>query len=191
MIEVIKFMKELFANMFEYFRQTCLFIFGEPSIEQLNYPYLVFFISTSAIGLLCVTLDFAYYKTSKGKSIFKLSYIEGKSTFLVFLFWGIGSGIVGFLASRLELIAFSIQASITIGLGWPLMFPRIYEYSKSNMGELEPDESTASEVEDESIEVDALNASEGGEDLEIPTDNEDSAEYSVDESMCNNEQSER
>jgi len=188
MTEAIKNMKDMFLNMLEYFRQTCLFIFGEASIEHLNYPYLVFFISTSAIGLLCVTLDFAYYKTSKGKSIFKLSYIEGESTFLVFLFWGIGAGIVGFLASRLELIAFSIQASITIGLGWPLMFPRIYEYSKSNMSELEPYESTTTEIEDESIEVDS---SVESEDVDIPTDTEDSAEYSVDESMCNNEQSER
>ncbi len=149
-------------KIIEYLRQSCLFLFGESNIEQLHFPYLIFLISTSVIGLLCVSLDFAYYKTTNGKSIFNLSYIGWKGTVLMFLFWGIGAGIVGFLASRLELIAFSIQASIILGLGWPLMFPRLYSYVKANINEIEPEESFTFEVEEEPEE-----------DLEGETDAED------------------
>jgi len=86
-------------KILEYLKQACLFLFGESNTEHLNYPYLVFFISTASIGLLCILLDFAYYKTTNGKSIFNLSYIGIKGTALMFLFWGVGAGIVGFLSA--------------------------------------------------------------------------------------------
>ncbi len=140
---------EILMKIIEYLRQSCLFLFGESNIGHLNFPYLIFLISTSIIGLLCVTLDFSYYKTTNGKSIFNLSYIGWKGIVSMFLFWGIGAGIVGFLASRLGLIAFSIQASIIIGLGWPLMFPRLYSYAKANIDEIEPEESFTPEIEEE------------------------------------------
>lgn len=143
---------EIILNICEYLKQSFLFLFGECNLKDLNYPYLVFLISTSLIGLLCVLLDFAYYKTTKGKSIFNLSYIGTKATILMFLFWGIGAGIVGYLSSRLGLIAFSIQASIIMGLGWPLMFPRLYSYAKTNIDDIEPEESYIIEQEDESEE---------------------------------------
>ena len=136
-------------KILEYIKQTGLFLFGEPSLEQLNYPYLIFLISTSSIGLLCVLLDFAYYKVTNGKSIFGLSYIGTKGIILMFLFWGIGAGIVGFLSSRLGLIALKVQASIIMGLGWPLMFPKLYSYAKTNIDDIEPEETFVSEQEEE------------------------------------------
>lgn len=136
-------------KILEYLKQSCLFLFGESNLEHLDYPYLIFLISTASIGLLCVLLDFAYYKTTKGKSIFNLSYIGNKGIILMFLFWGIGAGIVGFLSARLGLIAFSIQASIIMGLGWPLMFPRLYSFAKANINEIEPEESFIEEQEEE------------------------------------------
>ena len=140
---------ETFVKIGEYLEQSCLFLFGKSNIEHLNFPYLIFLISTSAIGLLCVTLDFAYYKTTNGKSVFNLSYIGWKGTILMFLFWGIGAGIVGFLAVRLELIIFSIKASIVMGLGWPLMFPRLYTYATAEINNREPEELFTSEMEEE------------------------------------------
>lgn len=144
---------ETIIKILEYLKQSCLFLFGESTLDNLNYPYLIFLIATSAIGLLCVLLDFAYYKTTDGKSLFNLSYIGWKGTILMFLFWGIGAGIVGFLSARLGLIAFSIQASVIMGLGWPLMFPRLYSYTKTNISDIEPEESFIVEQEDESEEV--------------------------------------
>jgi hypothetical protein len=139
-------------EVLEYFKLSFLFLFGDFPTEQisdLRYPYLIFLISTASIGLLCVLLDFAYYKTTGGKSLFNLSYIGITSTLLMFLFWGIGSGIIGFLSVRLELIAFSIQASILMGLGWPLMFPKLYEYAKSNVNEKDLEQSFMTEEAEE------------------------------------------
>jgi hypothetical protein len=129
-----------YMELFDYLKQTGLFLFGDSNLNNLNYPYLVFLISTSLIGLLCVLLDFAYYNVTNGKSIFLLSYIGKMGTILMFLFWGIGAGIVGFLAVRLGLIAFTIQASIIMGLGWPLMFPRLYALASGNINNIEPEE---------------------------------------------------
>lgn len=138
-------------KIIEYLKQAGLFLFGEANLDHLNYPYLIFLISTASVGLLCVLLDFAYYKTNKGKSLLNLVYIGTRDTLLIFLFWGIGSGIVGFLAVRLELMAFSIQASIIMGLAWPFLFPKLYSYAKANIedGEIEELHSEEKEVEPE------------------------------------------
>lgn len=140
---------DTWSKILEYLKQLSLFIFGEPNLDHLNYPSLIFLLSTSVIGLLCVFLDFTYYKTTKGKSIFNLSYIGKKGVFSMFLFWGIGAGIVGFLSMRLELITDSVQASIIVGLGWPLIFPRLYSYANANINELEPEEEFTAELEEE------------------------------------------
>ncbi|MCG8307416.1 MAG: hypothetical protein MI975_08485, partial [Cytophagales bacterium] len=112
---------EILSKILDYFSFGFLFLFGDfdpEHIKLLRFPYLIFLFSTSFIGLLCVLLDFAYYRVSGGNSIFKLSYIGFWPTVWMFLFWGVGSGIVGYLSVRLELIAFSIQSSIIVGLGW-------------------------------------------------------------------------
>lgn len=136
------------CSIWEYIRLSLLFLFGEATTDHLQLPYLVFLIATSLVGLLCVLLDFAYYKTTQ-KSLFNLSYIGFLATVWVFLFWGVGSGIVGFIALRLGLVAFTIQSSIVIGLGWPLLFPKIYEYAKTKVDEVEPVEMHSMEVEEE------------------------------------------
>lgn len=92
--------------------------------------------------------------------MFNLSYIGFKGTILMFLFWGLGAGIVGFLSSRLGLIAFTIQASILMGLGWPLMFPRLYSYTKTNINEIEPEEEFIDELAEEPEEEEEEEAEE-------------------------------
>lgn len=147
---------ETVLKMIDYLNYTLLFLFGDvdlQQIKQLNFPYLIFLFSTSFIGLLCVLLDFAYYKVTNGNSIFNLSYIGVGPTLLMFLFWGVGSGIVGFLSVRLDLFAFSINSSIVMGLGWPLVFPRLYKYAKENIENGVPEESSGVEIEDEPEEV--------------------------------------
>ena len=143
-------MEYTYFKVLEYFEQSLLFLFGQSNIEHLNFPYIIFLISTSSIGLLCVFLDYAYYKITNGKSIFNLSYIGIKGTLLMFLFWGVGAGIVGYLSLRLNLIAFSVQASIIVGLGWPLLFPKLYEMAKINISEIEPEEIPGTELDEES-----------------------------------------
>ena len=140
-------------KILEYINQTMLFLFGESDLTHLNFPYLVFFMSTSTIGLLCVLLDFSYYKTSKGKSLFGLSYIGWDGVFLMFLFWGIGAGIVGFLSARLGFIASTVEASIIMGLGWPLMFPKLYSYSKNQIEENDLEQEPIYESDEEQEEV--------------------------------------
>ena len=136
-------------KMLEFLKQSCLFLFGDSNAVNLDYPYLVFLFSTTIIGLLCVFADFAIYKTTNGKSIFKLSYIGKQGTLLMFLFWGVGAGIVGFLSARLELVALSIQASVLTGLGWPLLFPKLVTYATTKFEEIEPEEDQTTESENE------------------------------------------
>lgn len=134
--------------LIEYLWVSALFLFGKDSHEHLNLPYLVFLISTALVGLFCVALDATNYKITQ-KSLFNLAYIGTKGTLLMFFLWGAGAGIVGYLAVRLGLIAFTIQASIIVGLGWPLIFPRIYSFAVSNIENIDVEEIGTNEIPEE------------------------------------------
>jgi len=108
--------------------------------EQIDNTELhIFTVASTMMGLVCITIDFVYYKIS-GKSLFNLSYI-GLGTIWVFLFWGIGAGFVSYIGAILGILATTVQTCVIVGISWPLIFPRLIDY----ISKKEPDEQPTSE----------------------------------------------
>ena len=102
-------------------------------------PKLLVFAAASAVmGLLSVFLDRTIYSV-QGRSVFNLSYGSGFSTsFRLILLWGIGAGIGGFLGAAFNLLQVTRAACIGVGVGWPLVLPRLVESFRNEPKDVQP-----------------------------------------------------
>jgi len=88
---------------------------------------IVFTIGCALMGLVAVVLDLTMYSV-KNRSVFNLSYGNsfGNISKLICL-WGIGAGVGGFFGSGADILQFTRWACIGVGVGWPLILPRIVD----------------------------------------------------------------
>ncbi|HGZ7315134.1 TPA: hypothetical protein ACOL2D_004570 [Vibrio parahaemolyticus] len=94
---------------------------------------MIAFASASAIyGLLVVFLDFLVVKTLNKPSLLTLSYV-GYKAFGMFAMWGVGSGIGGLLGAGFGIFEINRTACIFVGVGWPLILPRILSTADSGL----------------------------------------------------------
>lgn len=107
-----------------------LFTPGQADLASVSYGYLIFAAASAFMGLVVVALDFVLF-TLQRKSFLKLTY-TGKRSILLFLLWGLGAGIGGFLGAVAVIFQMSLQASATVGIGWPLVLPRLLEASQKD-----------------------------------------------------------
>lgn len=88
---------------------------------------LIFCIGSALMGLVAVVLDWVLYAV-KGRSVFDLSYGGRFSTGVrLVLLWGLGAGIGGFLGSAASILQVTRAACIGVGVGWPLVLPRLID----------------------------------------------------------------
>ena len=80
-------------------------------------------ISSMVIGFLVVTLDFLIFR-QYGKSFLKLRYDSDK-IYILFLTWGIGAGIGGFIGGLSGILTLTPQGSLAAGISWPAVLPRL------------------------------------------------------------------
>jgi len=79
------------------------------------------------MGLIAVILDRILYEV-RGRSILNLTYGDGILKTCWFLaLWGLGAGVGGFLASAANIVQFTRAACIGVGVGWPLILPRLID----------------------------------------------------------------
>lgn len=94
---------------------------------------MIAFACASAIyGLLVVFLDFLVVKTLNKPSLLTLSYVGYKSIGM-FVMWGIGSGIGGLLGAGFGIFEVTRTACIFVGVGWPLILPRILSSTETGL----------------------------------------------------------
>ncbi len=115
------------------------------STGQIKEPYkgswvLVFAVGCASMGLIAVILDRIVYEV-RGKSIFHLSYGGGilKTCWLLAL-WGLGAGVGGFLGSAASIVQFTRSACIGVGVGWPLILPRLIDSFTSDADQQQPED---------------------------------------------------
>src|SRR5207245_1559828 len=79
------------------------------------------------MGFIAVVLDRIVFSV-RGRSIFHLSYGGGilKTCWLLVL-WGLGAGVGGFLGSAASIVQLTRFACIGVGVGWPLILPRLID----------------------------------------------------------------
>lgn len=101
---------------------------------------LVFAAGSAIMGFVAVLLDRIVYGV-RGRSIFHLGYGGGiiKTGGLILL-WGIGAGFGGFLGSAASIVQFTRSACIGVGVGWPLILPRLIDSFTRDKDHQEPEE---------------------------------------------------
>jgi hypothetical protein len=88
---------------------------------------LVFAAGSATMGLIAVALDWVLFSV-RGRSVFNLSYGETSANALRLVFlWGIGAGVGGFLGSAAAILQLTRSACIGVGVGWPLILPRLID----------------------------------------------------------------
>lgn len=101
-------------------------------IGKPEYAILVFSITSSFFGMLVVILDALVVKTLNKNSFLKLSY-PGWKGFLVFLLWGVGAGIGGFLGAAIDVFEINRIACVVVGTSWPLILPRLLSTANNEL----------------------------------------------------------
>ena len=81
------------------------------------------------MGVLVVLADLVYFLLLK-TSLLKLGYAGFWRTVLVFLLWGLGSGVVGVLGAVFGLFQVTLQAGVMVGLAWPVTLPRLLQAAR-------------------------------------------------------------
>ncbi|PMN69686.1 hypothetical protein [Enterovibrio norvegicus] len=103
---------------------------GDSTHEK--YTVIEFAIVSSVYGLLIVLLDFCATKGACRPSTLKLSYAGYKTFFIIFL-WGLGAGIAGLFGAGAGIFEISRTACIFVGVGWPLVLPRLLAASSKDI----------------------------------------------------------
>ena len=73
---------------------------------------------------MIVLSDWAYTKTTDQESLLGLIYLPSR-IMVVFTLWVLGAGVIGYIAVATELMQFTIQSCITIGVTWTILLPKI------------------------------------------------------------------
>jgi hypothetical protein len=100
---------------------------------------LVFAVASTAMAFLVVLLDRVIFSV-RGRSLFNLSYGNTLSaTLRLLLLWSVGAGLGGLLGSAANIVQMTRYACITVGVGWPLILPRLIESITKREDEREPE----------------------------------------------------
>lgn len=87
---------------------------------------LVFALGSALMGLIAVLLDLVVFSV-RGRSFFNLSYVGPRDTLRLVCLWGIGAGVGGFLGAAASIFLVTRGACIGVGIGWPLILPRLID----------------------------------------------------------------
>jgi hypothetical protein len=101
---------------------------------------LVFAMASASMAFVAVLLDRVVYSV-RGRSFFNLSY--GKSaggTVRLLLLWSVGAGLGGLLGSGASIVQMTRYACITVGVGWPLILPRLIDSFTKSEDQQEPEQ---------------------------------------------------
>lgn len=99
---------------------------------------LVFAVASTFTAFVVVLLDRVIFSV-RGRSLFKLSYGKSLSgTARLITLWSVGAGLGGLLGSQASIVQMTRYACITVGVGWPLILPRLIESITKREDEQEP-----------------------------------------------------
>lgn len=117
------------------------------SLATHESGFLVFAMACAIVGLAIVLCDWSYTNTTRNPSVLGLVY-NGWRIALVFAFWVIGSGVIGYVVVATELMQLTIQSCISVGITWTVLIPKVLSQ--------EPDEVDATAPEAQQLEQEEL-----------------------------------
>lgn len=125
-----------------FLENLCKFLFTPSTIDlrTMEFGYLIFGVASAFIGLIVVIFDSILWSVRR-RSLLGLSY-SGVKIFVVWGLWGVGAGIGGFMGGIINIFQMNLQACASVGIGWPLILPRIFESTMAT-------EETQSETKEE------------------------------------------
>jgi hypothetical protein len=92
------------------------------------------------MAFVAVLLDRVIYEV-KGKSVLDLSYGKGAWNTIRLLFvWSLGAGLGGFLGAEADIFKLTRLATISVGVGWPLILPRLLDSLTRKEDDQEPEQ---------------------------------------------------
>jgi hypothetical protein len=100
---------------------------------------LVFATGSALMGLVAVALDWLVFST-RGRSIFGITYGNLGNTFRLVLLWSAGSCLGGFLGSAGSIVQPTRLACIMVAVSWPLMLARLIDSNTHKEDQQEPAE---------------------------------------------------
>ena len=100
-----------------------------------SYPLAIFSASSGLMGCLVVVLDWLMVQANRGSAL-KLIY-RGPNILWLLLIWGAGAGLGGFVGASFCILELNRVASITVGVGWPLILPRIIKSVEAEKEDVE------------------------------------------------------
>ena len=82
-----------------------------------------FVLNCAILGLIVTFIDFMAGYLRNQKSLLGISYGK-KNMLVVFMFWIIGAGMLGFLGAYLNLLKPTPVSVCAVAVGWPLLFSK-------------------------------------------------------------------
>lgn len=101
-----------------------------------SYPLAVFSSASALMGAVVVTLDWLGVLIVGRPSALKLIY-RGKNVIWLTLLWGVGAGVGGFIGASFGILQLNRAATITVGIAWPMILPRLVKSIDKRSEEVE------------------------------------------------------
>jgi hypothetical protein len=99
---------------------------------------LAFALACSMMALIAVLLDRVIFEV-RAKSIFNLAYGNRvRDTVRLLLLWSLGAGLGGLLGAASNVVQLTRFAAVTVGVGWPLILPRLIDSLAKKEDDQEP-----------------------------------------------------
>lgn len=116
-------------------------LFGAGQISGYSGPALLLFaLACTCMAAIAVLLDRVIYEV-RGKSVLDLAYgPQIMSTVRLLLLWSVGAGLGGFLGAAFAVFQMTRSGAITVGVGWPLILPRLVASLAKDEDEQEPEQ---------------------------------------------------
>lgn len=112
--------------------------------EGIEWPVLVFAITSGIFGVLITILDFSMSLIARDSF---LNLTHSWSTLPRFiLIWGFGAFVVSLLSVAFSVLQVTLQAAVIAGVAWPLLMTRIASRAS---GMAEPEETSEQEEKEE------------------------------------------
>ncbi len=99
---------------------------GRVSDSYHGSAILVFTAGSALMGVVAVLLDSVVFLVRR-HSFFSLTYSRPLNAVRLICLWGVGAGFGGFLGSAGSIVQFTRAACIGVGVGWPLILPRLID----------------------------------------------------------------
>lgn len=114
-------------NQVEFWRTLRELLLGASAAQTM-----AFVVTCAVFGCVVVVVDLVHFSLRR-TSFLGLTYGDGRLTSIrLLLIWGVGAGFGGYLGTAAGVVQLTRQAALGVGVGWPLIVPRLINSLKKD-----------------------------------------------------------